>query len=45
MVSDEEILRLLQTEGDPAELLLQKALEAGGTDNITVLVVVYDDAP
>lgn len=45
MVPDEEILQEMQTDGNPAEILLQKALDAGGTDNITILSVVYDDAP
>ncbi len=43
MVSDEEILAVLQTDEDPAESLLRKALDAGGTDNITILAVVYDN--
>ncbi len=44
MVTDEEILELLGTEENPVEHLMQKALDAGGSDNITILVVVYDHA-
>ncbi len=44
MVTDEEILELLGKEENPVESLMQKALAAGGSDNITILVVVYEHA-
>lgn len=44
MVSDEEIREVLQAEVDnPVALLIRKALAAGGTDNITAIVAVYDE--
>ncbi|MEO7158007.1 MAG: protein phosphatase 2C domain-containing protein [Vicinamibacterales bacterium] len=45
MVSDEAIAAVLAAEQDPeaaAKTLLQQALEAGGRDNITVLIVRFD---
>ena len=40
-VSDEEIAELLLAENaNPAQTLIQRALDAGGSDNITVVVVV-----
>lgn len=44
MVNDAQIQEILQ-DGHPmdkAAMLVQKALEAGGTDNITAIVVEYD---
>lgn len=44
MVTDAQIQEILQ-DGHPmdkAAVLVQKALEAGGTDNITAIVVEYD---
>ena len=44
MVSDEEIQDILQAEVEnPVNLLIRKALAAGGTDNITAIVAVYDE--
>lgn len=42
MVSDNDIMELLKGEGNPADALISKAMEAGGSDNITAIVVVYD---
>lgn len=43
MVSDEEILDILRSDVEnPVALLIGKALAAGGTDNITAIVVAYD---
>ena len=44
MVENEEIQRLLQVpeEQDKASALVAAALEAGGLDNVTAVVVVYD---
>lgn len=44
MVSDEEIRDTLQAAGveDKAAVLIQKAVAAGGTDNVTAIVVAYD---
>jgi len=42
MVTDEEILEILQMDGDLSERLVQRALQAGGTDNVSVLVVAWD---
>ena len=40
-VSDEEIAELLLAENaNPAQMLIQRALDAGGSDNITAVVVV-----
>ena len=42
MVDDEEILSVLMDEEDPetaCKSLVDKAIEHGGTDNITVIVV------
>ncbi len=43
MLEDEEILQILQMEGNCAQVLIQKALEAGGVDNISAIVVVDRD--
>ena len=43
MVSDEEIRDILQEEESPVDALIEKALAAGGTDNITVIVAIYDE--
>ena len=43
MLSDREIAEiLLEKEGDPARKLMERALAAGGTDNVTAIVAVYD---
>lgn len=42
MVEDEEIARLMK-ENDPAEKLVEAALAAGGTDNITVCIIENED--
>ena len=40
MLSEEEIMKIVKEEGkDVAEKLVEKANEAGGTDNITVIVL------
>ena len=39
MLSEEEILKIIKEEKDVAEKLVEKANEAGGTDNITVIVL------
>ncbi len=44
MVPDDDILKLMNSGGDPAEMLLSSAMEAGGVDNITIMLVVYDHA-
>lgn len=42
LVGDEEIVSVLQADSaDPASELVQRALKAGGSDNITAIVVVY----
>lgn len=42
LVGDEEIVSVLQADSaDPAAELVQRALKAGGSDNITAIVVVY----
>lgn len=42
LVGDEEIVKVLKTgRADPAAELIQRALKAGGSDNITAIVVVY----
>ena len=42
LVSDPEIVILLRSgAADPAAELIRAALAAGGTDNITAIVVVY----
>ena len=44
MVSDEEIQEILQEDAEnPVSLLVGKELSAGGTDNITAIVAVYDE--
>jgi protein phosphatase len=42
MVADEEIAEILQMSSNPAENLIQAALENGGTDNVSVIVVGVD---
>jgi len=47
MVPDEEIARILQAEGDPERAcrrLVARANEAGGKDNITVILAKYEAA-
>lgn len=44
MVEDVEIQNLMQNTGDVAHALVQKALAAGGHDNVTALVVAIDGA-
>jgi PPM family protein phosphatase len=40
MLSEEEIVRLVVGDPDnPAERLLAAALDAGGTDNVTAVVI------
>lgn len=42
MVSEEEITRILQqVQQDPAKALVEAALQSGGRDNVTAVVVVY----
>ncbi len=46
MISDEEILDVVTSSGDPDEIcrrLITRANDRGGEDNITVLVVRFDD--
>jgi PPM family protein phosphatase len=48
MLQDEEVLRVAETERDPrlaADRLVDAANEAGGEDNITVLIIDVLDAP
>ena len=42
MVDDAEIARILQTASNPADALIDAALNAGGKDNVTVIVVGVD---
>ena len=42
MVDDENIARILQTSPNPAEDLINAALENGGKDNVSVIVVGID---
>ena len=42
MVEDAEIKKILQTAAQPAEALIEAALEFGGKDNITVIVAGVD---
>ena len=42
MVDDETIARILQTSPNPAEDLINAALENGGKDNVSVIVVGVD---
>jgi serine/threonine protein phosphatase PrpC len=48
MVSEQEIAGILDHQDDPQEActeLVAQANEAGGKDNITVIVAVYEEAP
>jgi protein phosphatase len=48
MLTDEQILDVVGSSGDTNEIcrrLIEKANENGGEDNITALVVRFDDAP
>ena len=40
-LSDEEIARELQSAAAPAAALVQRAREAGGRDNVTVLLLSF----
>ena len=42
MVDDDAIKKILQTAENPAEILIEAALEAGGKDNVTVIVAGVD---
>ena len=42
MVEDADIKKILQTATDPAEALIEAALDAGGRDNVTVIVAGVD---
>lgn len=42
MVSDEDIFKILSTSKNPADDLVQAALDNGGNDNISVIVVDID---
>ena len=42
MVDDATISKLLQTAFNPAEVLIEAALNAGGRDNISVIVIGVD---
>lgn len=42
MVEDADIKKILQTATEPAEALIEAALEAGGKDNVTVIVAGVD---
>ncbi|MDD6135277.1 MAG: Stp1/IreP family PP2C-type Ser/Thr phosphatase [Selenomonadaceae bacterium] len=43
LVEDEEIRQVIESAtGDPAKELVTRALNAGGNDNVTVIVVVYN---
>ena len=42
MLSDEEISEVLESAADsPADSLVRRAKEAGGRDNITVLIICF----
>jgi protein phosphatase len=48
MLPDEEIARILQKEADPERAcrqLVARANEAGGHDNVTVIIARYEAAP
>jgi protein phosphatase len=48
MLTDEQILGVVASSGDTNEIcrrLIEKANENGGEDNITALVIRFDDAP
>ena len=42
MVDDETITKILQTESNPADALIESALNAGGKDNVSVIVAGVD---
>ena len=42
MVEDETIAKILQTAPNPADALIKAALDAGGKDNVSVIVVLMD---
>ena len=42
MVDDETIGKILQTASNPADALIEAALDAGGKDNVTVIVAGVD---
>ncbi len=42
MVDDERIAKILQTAENPADALIEAALEAGGRDNVSVIVAGVD---
>lgn len=42
MVDDETITKILQTESNPADALIEAALNAGGKDNVSVIVAGVD---
>ena len=42
MVDDEDIAKILSVSENPAEDLIQAALEGGGHDNVTAIVVCAD---
>ena len=43
MVTDENILKILLESENPADDLIQAALDGGGHDNISVIVVKVGD--
>ena len=45
MLTDERICEILQDAsiGDKADALVNEAIKAGGLDNITAIVVEYDE--
>ena len=42
MVEDELILKILKTAENPADALIEAALDAGGRDNVSVIVAGVD---
>jgi serine/threonine protein phosphatase PrpC len=48
MIDDSQILSAMKGEADPqraAEALCRQAVDAGGTDNVTAVIVDYPDSP